>query len=62
MSPFKQIVIKLTGKQRRIISEEPGKEVPHITLRRVAGIVLLAEAPEARGSSATDLLLKEGNS
>lgn len=48
MSVNKKIVIKLTDEQRKEVQEQLGKEVTHITLQLVAGIVILAEASEAR--------------
>ena len=43
MSPQKQVLIKLTDEQQKEVQEKLGKEVTHITIKLISGIVLLAE-------------------
>jgi hypothetical protein len=46
VSPYKQVMIKLTDEQQREVQEHLGKEVTHITFRLVSGIMILAEVAD----------------
>ena len=54
MSSHKEVVITLTGDQRREISEKLGKEVSHVKLWLVPGTVVLAEVIGRTEKSGTE--------